>query len=173
MDGGTRPQVECHNRPAPCAPPTARPAQRVCLASVHSRSQAFPLKLSLTPTPSPAPPPTPTLILILTAPPPSFQCEHTPGFLTLQRVVDEFAFDLAADYGAARLPPPSGVAWLAPFPTAAYSQNPFYLAVQFLLPLILPLCQLFPVALLAKSVVEEKELRLAQTSHIMGAAAAT
>jgi len=99
---------------------------------------------------------------------PSYQQYTTSGFLTLQRLVDAYAFELAAEHGALRVPPPTQEALLTPFPTAAYEQNPFYLAVQFLLPLILTMCQLFPVALLIKSIVEEKELRLKQTMRIMG-----
>jgi len=90
-----------------------------------------------------------------------YQGYTTSGFLTLQRLVDSFAFSLAADAGAVRVPPPAQETLLTPFPTAAYDQNTFYLAVQFLLALILTMCQLFPVALLVKSIVEEKELRFA------------
>ena len=53
-------------------------------------------------------------------------------------------------------------------PTAAFSQNLFYVAVSYMLSLVLTMCQLFPVSLLTKAVVVEKELRLKQTMRIMG-----
>ena len=55
--------------------------------------------------------------------------------------------------------PPSSYIVGTPMPTAAYSQNIFYLAVSYMLSLVLTMCQLFPVSLLTKAVVVEKELR--------------
>ena len=62
--------------------------------------------------------------------------------------------------------PPSSYAVGAPMPTAAYSQNIFYLAVSAMLSLVLTMRQLF-LAVLTKAVVV-KELRLKQTMRIMG-----
>ena len=98
-----------------------------------------------------------------------FQRYTTSGFLTLQSLVDEYAFELAAAEGAAvPYSPPSSYAVAAPMPTAEYSQNLFYVAVSYMLSLVLTMCQLFPVSLLTKSVVVEKEQRLRQTMRIMG-----
>ena len=56
---------------------------------------------------------------------------HLSGFLTLQQLVDEYAWALAANASAnltlAPRPPTAALAGL-PFPTAAYEQNVFYQA---------------------------------------------
>ena len=56
---------------------------------------------------------------------------HLSGFLTLQQLVDEYAWELAANasanMSAAPRPPTAALAGL-PFPTAAYEQNVFYQA---------------------------------------------
>ena len=56
---------------------------------------------------------------------------HLSGFLTLQQLVDEYAWQLAANASAnmtiAPRPPTAALAGL-PFPTAAYEQNVFYQA---------------------------------------------
>ena len=98
-----------------------------------------------------------------------YQRYLTSGFLTLQSLVDEHAFELAADAGAAAsFTPPTAYSVLTPMPTDKYSQNLFYAAVSYMLSLVLVMSQLYPVALLTKSVVVEKELRLKQTMRIMG-----
>ena len=98
-----------------------------------------------------------------------YQRYVTSGFLTLQALVDEYGFELASREGAA-IPyaPPTSYAFAAPMPTAAYTQNLFYVAVSFMLSLVLTMCMLYPVALLTKAIVVEKELRLKQTMRIMG-----
>ena len=98
-----------------------------------------------------------------------FQRYMTSGYLTLQSLVDEYAFANAAAEGAARpYAPPSSYVVGTPMPTGAFSQNLFYVAVSYMLSLVLTMCQLFPVSLLTKAVVVEKELRLKQTMRIMG-----
>ena len=134
----------------------------------------------------------------------------TSGFLTLQSLVDEYAFENAARHGAAvPYAPPTSYALAAPMPTAPFTQNLFYVGVSYMLALVLTMCQvrsrghlherarthvharalrgahdtltpaptplpafqtwqLFPVALLTKAVVVEKETRLKQTMRIMG-----
>jgi hypothetical protein len=99
----------------------------------------------------------------------TYQRYTTSGFLTLQQLVDEYAFRLAAEEGeAVAYEAPSTYVVGTPMPTAAYSQNIFYLAVSYMLSMVLTMCQLFPVALLTKAVVVEKEMRLRQTMRIMG-----
>ena len=60
-----------------------------------------------------------------------YQRYHLSGFLTLQQLVDEYAWELAANASAnmslAPRPPTAALAGL-PFPTAAYEQNVFYQA---------------------------------------------
>jgi ATP-binding cassette subfamily A (ABC1) protein 3 len=86
-----------------------------------------------------------------------------------QSLVDEYAFAAAAAEGAARpYTPPSSYVVGTPMPTGAFSQNLFYVAVSYMLSLVLTMCQLFPVSLLTKAVVVEKEMRLKQTMRIMG-----
>ena len=80
-----------------------------------------------------------------------FQRYTTSGFLTLQALVDEYAFEMAAEEGAAvPYTPPSTYAFGTPMPTADFRQNLFYQAVSFMLSLVLTMCQLFPVSLLTK-----------------------
>ena len=99
----------------------------------------------------------------------SYQRYVTSGFLSLQALVDEHCFALASDEDSAvPYAPPSTYATLAPMPTDKYGQNLFYAAVSYMLSLVLTMSQLFPVALLTKQVVLEKELRLKQTMRIMG-----
>ncbi|KAL1523856.1 hypothetical protein AB1Y20_018777 [Prymnesium parvum] len=97
-----------------------------------------------------------------------FQRYHFSGFLTLQALVDEYAFELAAAAGARAVRPASSAMVTTPFPTAKYEQNVFFSAVGFMLGLVMTMCQLFPVSQLAKALVEEKDLRLKQTMRIMG-----
>ena len=59
--------------------------------------------------------------------------------------------------------------WIGvPFPTPEYSQNLFYLAVGYLLGLVLTMATLYPVSRLIKDLVEEKETRMRETMAAMG-----
>jgi hypothetical protein len=53
-------------------------------------------------------------------------------------------------------------------PTAAYSQNPFFLQVGFLLGLTMVMAFLYPTSRLVKTIVEEKETRMRETLFILG-----
>jgi len=106
----------------------------------------------------------------------TYQTYYMSGFLTLQALVDEYAFNASgATSAGATIPPPAVLAGspasravAVPFPTLAYAQNDFYLAIGFLLGLVLTMCFLLPVAQFTKAIVEEKELRLKQTMRMMG-----
>jgi ABC-2 family transporter protein len=92
-----------------------------------------------------------------------YQMYYLSGFLTLQRTINEFIFsetdqcdeDLSSIFSM-------------PMPTAAYSQNPFYLAVGSLLGLTIVMAYLYPTSRLVKTVVEEKETRMRETLFILG-----
>ena len=85
-------------------------------------------------------------------------CMSLDNFFFNPLPVDEYAFELAAKEGAARpYAPPASYAVGTPMPTAAYSQNMFYLAVSYMLSLVLTMCQLFPVSLLTKVCVCARE----------------
>eukprot|EP00601_Ochromonadales_sp_CCMP2298_P001426 CAMPEP_0173193416 /NCGR_PEP_ID=MMETSP1141-20130122/13943_1 /TAXON_ID=483371 /ORGANISM="non described non described, Strain CCMP2298" /LENGTH=512 /DNA_ID=CAMNT_0014117743 /DNA_START=89 /DNA_END=1624 /DNA_ORIENTATION=+ len=103
-----------------------------------------------------------------------YQSYLISGFLTLQKAVDQWAFNYTqAVYGDSRpdaptqcTGPPQAV--LIPFPTPAYDQNPFYAQVGFLLGLAIVMSTMYPMSRLTKSVVEEKELRMREVMKIMG-----
>ena len=58
--------------------------------------------------------------------------------------------------------------FMMPLPTLAYSQNPFFTSVGFLLGLTIAMAFLFPVSRLIKFIVEEKESRMKETLAILG-----
>lgn len=92
-----------------------------------------------------------------------YQMYYLSGFLTLQRTVNEFIFS-ETDQCTGDL---SSV-WSMPMPTAAYSQNPFFLAVGSLLGLTIVMAYLYPTSRLVKTVVEEKESRMRETLFMLG-----
>lgn len=102
----------------------------------------------------------------------AYQQYFFSGFLTLQRSVDEWVFDYLGASDNEMYPnqcssgPMSSV--LAPYPTAAYDQNPFYTSVGFLLGLVMVMSTLYPVSKLTKSIVEEKETKMRELMMIMG-----
>lgn len=53
-------------------------------------------------------------------------------------------------------------------PTPAYSQNPFFLQVGYLLGLTIVMAYLYPTSRLIKSMVEEKETKMKETLMILG-----
>ncbi len=65
----------------------------------------------------------------------SYQQYYTSGFLSLRSLVDQFAFEHTRDISISTCQPPSWVG--VPFPTPQYSQNVFYLAIGYLLGLVL------------------------------------
>jgi hypothetical protein len=95
------------------------------------------------------------------------------GFLSLQRAVDAWVFDyVEVPQNNTLFPqhctgaPPQAV--LAPYPTFAYNQNPFYGSVGFLLGLVMVMSTLYPMSKLTKSIVEEKETKMRELMMIMG-----
>ena len=96
-----------------------------------------------------------------------YQQYYLSGYLTLQRTLNEFAFDFYGGECAATVSS-IGQTWSMPMPTAAYSQNSFFLAVGYLLGLTIAMAFLYPVSRLIKSIVEEKETRMRETLYILG-----
>lgn len=103
-----------------------------------------------------------------------YQQYYRSGYLTLQRTLNEYVFAVSA--GSCRsvynttneqATDHSNV-WSMPMPTAAYSQNSFFLAVGYLLGLTIVMAYLYPTSRLVKLIVEEKELRIKETLMIMG-----
>lgn len=92
------------------------------------------------------------------------QMYYFSGYLTLQKTVNDF---FLSRNDACPVPGEFDV-WTAPMPTAAFSQNEFFLAVGYLLAMALAMAFLFPVSRLIKSIVEEKESRMKQTLLILG-----
>jgi ABC-type multidrug transport system fused ATPase/permease subunit len=92
------------------------------------------------------------------------------GFMTLKKAVDAWVFEYTqavqgADESCAAGAPE---AILIPYPTLFYGKNPFYASVGFLFGLAMILSTMYPMSKLAKSVVEEKELRMRELMKIMG-----
>eukprot|EP00898_Chlorokybus_atmophyticus_P008904 jgi/Chlat1/9014/Chrsp94S08294 len=94
---------------------------------------------------------------------------YTSGFLSLQRAVDDAI--LTQDQhnnilsGPALLP---RTVWGVPFPIGNYRHNFFYDAVGPLLGLVVCISTLYPLAMLVRGIVEEKETRAKETMAIMG-----
>ena len=93
------------------------------------------------------------------------------GFLSLQKTIDQWAFNytgaanpVAANANCRAKPDP----FLFPFPTAAFSLNPFYGQVGFLLGLGLTMATLYPVSRTVAKIVEEKETKMREVMKIMG-----
>lgn len=91
---------------------------------------------------------------------------YLSGYLTLQRTLNEFLFATEESCTSAMVN--ASTVWSMPMPTAAYSQNSFFLAVGYLLGLTLVLAFLYPTSRLVKLVVEEKETRMKETLMIFG-----
>jgi ATP-binding cassette subfamily A (ABC1) protein 3 len=95
-----------------------------------------------------------------------YQMYYLSGYLTLQRTLNEFVF--SQDEACADMSADLSSLWSMPMPTAAYSQNPFFLEVGFLLGLSIVMAFLYPTSRLIKSIVEEKESRMKETLFILG-----
>jgi hypothetical protein len=95
-----------------------------------------------------------------------YQMYYLSGYLTLQRTLNEFAF--SQDEACADMSAELSSLWSMPMPTAAYSQNPFFLEVGYLLGLSIVMAFLYPTSRLIKSIVEEKETRMKETLCILG-----
>eukprot|EP00551_Chaetoceros_affinis_P007272 CAMPEP_0203672206 /NCGR_PEP_ID=MMETSP0090-20130426/7774_1 /ASSEMBLY_ACC=CAM_ASM_001088 /TAXON_ID=426623 /ORGANISM="Chaetoceros affinis, Strain CCMP159" /LENGTH=2044 /DNA_ID=CAMNT_0050537473 /DNA_START=44 /DNA_END=6178 /DNA_ORIENTATION=- len=101
------------------------------------------------------------------------------GHLTIQRTVNEFAIwrsNSNNDGDSRKLqtdqcPAPETESWevyTLPMPTPAYSQNPFFASVGYLLGLVIAMSFLYPISRLIKAMVEEKETRMKETLSILG-----
>ena len=109
---------------------------------------------------------------------------YTSGFLSLQNAVDSALIGMAtgASPGLGRRsfdgplalgPKTVGfdaapVVWGVPFPRAALRENTFYDALGPLLGLMMCLSTLYPVGMLVKGLVQEKETRTRELMSIMG-----
>lgn len=111
------------------------------------------------------------------------------GYLTLQKTINQYAFLQEASIRIADVDDNTTTVyddingtcmnvfpgfrenpdvWTMPMPTAAYSQNFFYLMVGFLLGFTIVMAYLFPFARLIKSLVEEKETKMKEILLIAG-----
>lgn len=97
-----------------------------------------------------------------------YQRYYFSGYLTLQRTMNEFAISYFAPDESSCPSNMTSSIWSMPMPTAAYSQNSFYLAVGYLLGLTIVMAYLYPTSRLIKSLVEEKETKVKETMFIMG-----
>eukprot|EP00980_Cylindrotheca_fusiformis_P001021 scaffold276_cov132-Cylindrotheca_fusiformis.AAC.16 len=91
-----------------------------------------------------------------------FQRYYLSGYMSLQRTINEFAMNMSgceADFSSI---------FSGPMPTAAYSQNPFFLQVGYLLGLTMVMAFLYPTSRLIKTIVEEKETKMKETLLILG-----
>jgi ATP-binding cassette subfamily A (ABC1) protein 3 len=95
-----------------------------------------------------------------------YQMYYLSGFLTLQRTLNEFAF--SRDNVCTDRKEELASLWSMPMPTAAYSQNPFFTQVGYLLGLTMVMAFLYPTSRLIKTIVEEKETRMKETLFILG-----
>jgi ATP-binding cassette subfamily A (ABC1) protein 3 len=77
----------------------------------------------------------------------------------VKKPVSKFAFQMQ---------PASATPWGVPFPQPALSQNTFYDALGPLLGLLMCMSLLYPLGLLIKGLVEEKETRTQELMSIMG-----
>lgn len=91
-----------------------------------------------------------------------YQRYYLSGYLTLQRTINDFVmWQSGCD---AEVDP----FWSMPMPTAAYTQNVFFLHVGYLLGLTLAMAFLYPSSRLIQSLVEERETRMKETLLILG-----
>ena len=105
---------------------------------------------------------------------------YTSGFLSLQSAIDAYTLGMPAsleaslDTGSGDSPSPAPAApqawtaWGGVFPTAEYVHNDFYDAVGPMLGLLMSLSLVYPLSMLVRGVVEERERRLKETMCIMG-----
>ncbi len=101
------------------------------------------------------------------------------GFMTLKQAVHHWVISRAnaekmsyqTDHGNSTCPPIKmelpQIAF-TPFPTVAYQENPFFVNVGFLLGIAMIMSIIFPIAQLAKCLVEEKESGMFQLMASMG-----
>ncbi|OAE27724.1 hypothetical protein AXG93_4193s1240 [Marchantia polymorpha subsp. ruderalis] len=91
---------------------------------------------------------------------------YTSGFLSLQNAVNSYVFkNLTIQQPGVLV---DETVWGAPFPVGEYTHNRFYDVVGPLMGLVMCLSTLYPLAMLVKALVEEKETRAKETMRIMG-----
>ncbi|CAJ1947143.1 unnamed protein product [Cylindrotheca closterium] len=91
-----------------------------------------------------------------------YQRYYLSGYMTLQRTINEFAFaQSGCDQDLSSI-------MSMPMPTAAYSQNPFFTQVGYLLGLTMAMAFLYPTSRFIKTLVEEKETKMKETLLILG-----
>mmetsp|Transcript_4477 Transcript_4477/g.10555 ORF Transcript_4477/g.10555 Transcript_4477/m.10555 type:complete len:2546 (+) Transcript_4477:319-7956(+) len=91
-----------------------------------------------------------------------YQRYYLSGYMTLQRTVNEFAMaQSGCDQDLSSI-------MSMPMPTAAYSQNPFFTQVGYLLGLTMAMAFLYPTSRFIKTLVEEKETKMKETLLILG-----
>ncbi|KAH8952939.1 hypothetical protein BDL97_09G111100 [Sphagnum fallax] len=93
---------------------------------------------------------------------------YTSGFLSLQDVINTYIFSLVPNPSEATTALYEKPMWSAPFPTPAYIRNRYYETVGPILGLMMCLTTLYPLGMLVKALVEEKENRAKETMLIMG-----
>lgn len=110
----------------------------------------------------------------------SLQEYYTSGFLSLQSAIDAHILGLSAtletslstgpNASLSFTPPPPQywTTWGGVFPTAEYEHNDFYDAVGPMLGLLMSLSLVYPLSMLVRGIVEEREKRLKETMSIMG-----
>ncbi|CAM6122589.1 unnamed protein product [Calypogeia fissa] len=92
---------------------------------------------------------------------------YTSGFLSIQHAINSYVlkeFPTTSPEGMFI----NETVWGAPFPVGEYTHNRFYDAVGPLMGLVMCLSTLYPLAMLVKALVEEKETRAKETMRIMG-----
>lgn len=105
---------------------------------------------------------------------------YTSGFLSLQSAIDAYTLGLPSSLEASlqtgpgesetllSAPPQLWTIWGGVFPTAEYVHNDFYDAVGPMLGLLMSLSLVYPLSMLVRGIVEEREKRLKETMCIMG-----
>ncbi|CAM6001577.1 unnamed protein product [Sphagnum balticum] len=93
---------------------------------------------------------------------------YTSGFLSLQDAINSYVFKLAPKSEETDDVLDKRLMWGAAFPVPAHSRNKFYKAVGPMLGLMMCLSTLYPLGMLVKGLVEEKETRAKETMYIMG-----
>ncbi|KAK9857576.1 hypothetical protein WJX84_000857, partial [Apatococcus fuscideae] len=114
--------------------------------------------------------------------PSDYKYYYTSGFLSIQAAVDNYALGLSASLDTSLGPLPLGedpqgqgsvarqswTEWGGLFPTVGYIHNGFFDAVGPMLGLVMSLSLVYPLAMMVRGVVEEKETRARETMFIMG-----
>jgi hypothetical protein len=110
---------------------------------------------------------------------PGYQQYFLSGYLTMQRTLNEFAFAMANASSSSTIDNNNNdnmctkniqatTVFTIPMPTVEYEQNTFYMNVGFLLGMTVTMSFLFPVAMLIKNIVQEKESRQREMMYIAG-----